>query len=574
MPEFTKHLKLTTKFLTPILIASCIVLIGGGIILSQRVEQTVTDQVNMAEAALDSEKQGAQKALTAALNTKADVVGQFMAKTAPDLILSYDFISLEEFQRVAATDGEVAYTAYLYPDGSPMTAFEVPKDKGEILERSYPIEFDGEQLGSILIGMSKEQVSQGIALSENRIGLAVQTIQTAGAEALRELNLSMIFSYLMVLGVISAIMFSMFRNAVLRPLRETSEMIEELEMGHLDSRLNIKSQDEIGHMAQTLDRFANNLQNEVVQSLQLLADGDLRFEVTPKDNMDVIRGALQKLGEDLNMLVSSIQQAGTQISTGSTELAQTSQELSHGSSVQAESATEVSTAIEQMAANVRETAENASQTEKIAQESAHHAEEGGQAVKETLDAMKLIVEKIGIIEEIARQTNLLALNAAIEAARAGEHGKGFAVVAAEVRKLAERSQAAAAEINEISLSSVEVANRTGELLQVMLPNIQKTAELVQEISAASREQDIGTEKISVAVRNLDQTIQENAAAAGKMACTAEELSAQSEEVQSMMAAFKVRESNGQAPSEVWGEDVSDASTQDQPKLTVVSSARR
>ena len=83
--------------------------------------------------------------------------------------------------------------------------------------------------------------------------------------------------------------------------------------------------------------------------------------------------------------------------------------------------------------------------------------------------MKSIAEKISIIEEIAYQTNLLALNAAIEAARAGEHGRGFAVVATEVRKLAERSQAAAKEIRCLAASSVQVAERSGNVLDELVP---------------------------------------------------------------------------------------------------------
>src|SRR5207342_3691836 len=114
---------------------------------------------------------------------------------------------------------------------------------------------------------------------------------------------------------------------------------------------------------------------------------------------------------------------------------------------------------------------------------AREVEESGKAVKDTLDAMNDIAEKISIIEEMAYQTNLLALNAAIEAARAGDHGRGFAVVATEVRTLAERSQAAARESGGLAATSVKVAERSRELLAALVPSIRKTSDLVQEVAA-------------------------------------------------------------------------------------------
>jgi len=277
-----------------------------------------------------------------------------------------------------------------------------------------------------------------------------------------------------------------------------------------------------------------------------VAEGDLAVEVALAAGdtgslMASIKGMVAKLAE----VIGQTRNASTNLVAASEQLSSTAQSLSQGASEQAASVEETSASMEQMSASIAQNNENAKVTGDIATRTAKDTVQGGQAVRETVTAMKQIAHKIAIIDDIAYQTNLLALNAAIEAGRAGEHGKGFAVVAAEVRKLAERSQVAAEEISRLAGTSVDLAERAGSLLEDIVPSIQKTADLVQEISAASSEQNSGVGQINGAISQVSQSVQQNAAAAEELASTSEEMNAQALELQQMMDFFTLADTGGE-----------------------------
>lgn len=325
--------------------------------------------------------------------------------------------------------------------------------------------------------------------------------------------------------------------------QEVGNIVQGAVMGDFTKRMDISSKTgflkQLGEGINELTQTTETGLGDVVRMLGALATGDLTQRIV-KD----YAGTFGQLKDDANIaceklatIIEDVRTAADALTSASGQVSSTAQSLSQSASEQASGVERTSASVEQMSASVAQNTENAKVTDGIASKSAKEAVQGGEAVTQTVTAMKQIAAKIGIVDDIAYQTNLLALNAAIEAARAGEHGKGFAVVAAEVRKLAERSQIAAKEIGELAIDSVTVSDQAGKLLVEMIPSIRKTSDLVQEITAASEEQTTGLSQISSAMSQLNQVTQQNASASEELAATAEEMSGQAEQLQGLMEFF-------------------------------------
>ncbi len=252
-------------------------------------------------------------------------------------------------------------------------------------------------------------------------------------------------------------------------------------------------------------------------------------------------------------LIHEVIESAHQFAEGARVIAESSANLSDVAQNQAASVEEMTASVEQMTSAIQVISSSASDSKEQAERTATLADEAGSTRAEAVDAMRLIEKSseqitdiIQVISEIASQTNLLALNAAIEAARAGEHGLGFAVVADEVRKLAERSSQAAKEITQLIKESsrrvsegAELSEKVGQSLSSIRQAVDKTATGISQIAEQTESQSVSAEQVKIAIRIVSETTESNAASAEELAASAEQLGAQSQTLQDLVAKFEV-----------------------------------
>jgi methyl-accepting chemotaxis protein len=333
-------------------------------------------------------------------------------------------------------------------------------------------------------------------------------------------------------------------------------VLEKLAIGNISANYKAgEFDDETAEAAANFVKIENYLMrtvksmNDIALIAQKMSNGDLTIEINKRSDNDILIISLKNMIERLKTFVFDIKSGAQNLAEAGQEMNSSSQTISQGASEQAASSEEVSAAMEEMLAAIRANSENAFNTEEIAILAAKKIEEGNESFKNAIDYMLDIIDKINVINEIARKTDLLAVNAAIEAARAGEQGKGFAVVASEIRKLAEQSQTASKEIGQLSNKGVKVANTAAALLNNVIPEIEKTSRLVKEISTASNEQFTGANQVNNSVQQLSQIAQSYSASSEELSAASGELAELAKHLLKSVEFYRIDQS-GQSVSAV------------------------
>ena len=325
--------------------------------------------------------------------------------------------------------------------------------------------------------------------------------------------------------------------------------------------------------------------NQLVGVIEQMRNGDFtrRVELSRKDEFGVLGDGLNRLADELSVLVGQVQRSGVQVNITATEIAATSREQQTTTTEIAATTAEIGATSKQISATSRELDKTMDEVVEVSHDTAELAGSGQSGItrmeatmRRIMDASGSITSKLAVLNEkttninsvvttitkVADQTNLLSLNAAIEAEKAGEYGLGFAVVAMEIRRLADQTAVATYDIEKMVKEmqsavtagvmgmdkfSEEVRHGVAEISQVsiqlaqIIHQVQTLTPRFATVSEGMHAQATGAQQISETLTQLSEAAHQTADSLRQSNIAIEQLNEAARGLQTSVARFRLED---------------------------------